>query len=940
MTFFPAILPALSLALFTCICIVNAQFTGASPGTAWPRPVLVPVPGTGAGAAQPLLSLNGAWKIKQNPQGEFWSQTADLSGWTDGAAPQRGRGGFGGGGGITALRKNIAIPAEFAGKRVILRFDGVADAAKVWVNGIFVRDHWGSFMAWSCDITDRVSPGKEASVTLSIDERPEGLAAFVRGGGVQRDIKIFAVPQDYLERVQVDTEFDRQYRDATLKLGLRMAFHHGDRALVKLTLKDAKGSAVPLTPDQVEVSRDRAETTAAVRVSNPLKWDAEHPNLYTLETDVVADGRTFQAVSQQIGFRQIEVAGNRFLINGHEVKFRGIWGGNDVATLKDNNFNHTRQKWVTEDFLNDSDRLGMYVLDENPVDFAKYGPESDPNYAYQWMNFIADLIERDHNHPSVVMWGLGNESLNGPNILKTFQYAKAIDPTRPSMYSWANRIPVNEEIPYSIYSSHYPNYRDPNFNPGNFTVAIWHSPSLLLERKPVPVMPVLHDEYAHVAINAAVLARDPNVRNFWGESIYRFWEKIFVTPGALGGDIFGLDRGPGPETYLARKAYSPVRIARDPLPNPGAGHPLAVPVKNWFDHTNLSELRIDWSAGGEKGSAAGPAVEPHAAGTLSIPARAWKDGDRLSLKFYSPDGRMVDEFLLDIGAPRPVQFQAEGPAPTLREDGKDIVIAGPDFRIVFNKYKGLITEGSYRGTNVIVDGPFLSLLGAGLATGEWWCDHIAAHRDGNEAVVEIAGNYAAIDVRFEVRIDGRGLITTQYTIPRLPANPPPVKTTPWDGTDVGGYREVGVAYVLAGNIDRLTWRRKGLWSVYPEDHIGRNSGIAWRQPQAGAQPSWSRSETRPGAGTNDFRATKEYIYQASALLPGSQIGVTALSDGRDAVRMEMDPGYKALPPGICMYIHNLWNYPELGLGNYMKDPILIQKGYSNLVRMRLEEVKP
>jgi len=145
--------------------------------------------------------------------------------------------------------------------------------------------------------------------------------------------------------------------------------------VVKLTLKDAKGSAVALNPDQMEISRDHAETTAVVRVSNPLHWDAEHPNLYTLEASVVADGQAVQRVSQQIGFRQIEMAGNRMLINGREVKFRGIWGGNDVGAMKDNNFNHTRQKWGTESFLTQCDRLGVYVQDENPVDFAKYGPE-------------------------------------------------------------------------------------------------------------------------------------------------------------------------------------------------------------------------------------------------------------------------------------------------------------------------------------------------------------------------------------------------------------------------------------------------------------------------------------------------------------------------------------------------------------------------------------
>ena len=97
-----------------------------------------------------------------------------------------------------------------------------------------------------------------------------------------------------------------------------------------------------------------------------------------------------------------------------------MWGGNDAKQLRDLNVNHTRQKWVTESFLDSCDHYGVYVLDEVPVDFAKYGPEIDPKYAYQWLSLISDLMERDYSHPSVVMWGLGNESFQGSNVLKSF----------------------------------------------------------------------------------------------------------------------------------------------------------------------------------------------------------------------------------------------------------------------------------------------------------------------------------------------------------------------------------------------------------------------------------------------------------------------------------------------------------------------------------------
>jgi hypothetical protein len=88
-------------------------------------------------------------------------------------------------------------------------------------------------------------------------------------------------------------------------------------------------------------------------------------------------------------------------VNGREVKLRGIWGGNNISAMKALNVNHTRQKWVSEQILKQADRLGLYVLDETPVDFAKFGAEADPLYAYQWLTLVSDLIGRDRDRPSV-----------------------------------------------------------------------------------------------------------------------------------------------------------------------------------------------------------------------------------------------------------------------------------------------------------------------------------------------------------------------------------------------------------------------------------------------------------------------------------------------------------------------------------------------------------
>ncbi len=881
-----------------------------------PRPTLVPIPTALPGVAQGVIPIT-AWKTAVTPAGEYWQPGADVSVWRDiqSGGGRRGGGGFGGGGGSwSAYRTEISIPADYAGRRVILRFDGVSNAAVVWVNGKFVRNHWGSLMAWSCDITPDLIPGQPALVTLQIDDRPLGLAAFVRAGGLQRDVQVYAVPADYVSRFHVETGFDPDYRDATLQVWLRLELNASDRARVKLTLKDDQGAVVPLASDLVEITRATPEVVASVPVPHPRQWDAEHPNLYTLEASVLgADGTPQETVSRTFGFREVKVVGNRFLVNGREVKFRGVWDG-AIAQLKSQNVNHTRQKWVTEQLLADADRLGMYVLDENPVDFAKFGPESDPQFRDQYLDFTADLLERDRDHPSVIMWGLGNESFSGPNVLRAFHYAQAEDRQRPAMFSWANRVPTDEELPYSVYSSHYPDLTNPDLDLGGYSVAKWHSPSLPKLRMPVPVMPVLHDEYSHVVLNQAVISRDPNVRNFWGDSLQRFWEKMFVTPGALGGDIFGVDRMPEPYAFLIRKAYSPVRIANAPLPNPGSGHPLELAIKNWYDHTNFSELKIAWAVGDETGTLAGPDLAPHAAGQLTLPARAWRDGDQLSLKFYEAAGRLVDEFLLAINPTPPRLPVAQGPAPKLEETAAEIIITGADFKVVFDKSKGLIRDATVGGRTVLIDGPYLDLTGSGLSTPEWWCDCLAAHTEGNEVVVEIKGNYAIIAASFQVRIDGTGLITTRYTIDHLPGEPPPPTFSPWDATSVGGYSEVGVSYLLPASAGQLSWNRRALWTVYPDSHLGRPTGTAAK-------------------GGDDFRATKENIYSATVAVDDS--GVTALSDGRDAVRVWPADSYRVFPGGVRVGIHNEWNYENIGLGNYAKPPLLIRSGYTGTTYLRL-----
>lgn len=940
--------------------VLPALSTTPPENKVWPRPVVLPKPVAITGVKQPVVSLSGTWKVNVDPPSEFWNNSADPASSADirvpgqlqsqGIAARRGK--------EIAFKTKIAVPADFTGKRVFLRFEGVTGQTRVWVNGSHVRDHFGGFTAWNCDITEHVSSGKEAWLTLGVTDTTEGISTF-NTGGILRDIKLIAVPQDYVTRFNIQTDFDRSYRDAVLKVWVAVDFHRNQNARLLLSLKDPQGKAVPLKPASIELSRAVSETISDIPIAAPIKWDAEHPNLYTLEGTLMEGDAALETVSRKIGFRKIERIGRRLLVNGKEVKLRGanhhdIYGPTgrsvtpdmsalDVKIFRDGNFNLLRTSHYPpmEEFLDACDHYGMYVDDEASVAFANKAATS-PELKSLFLNQWAEQIERDRSHPSVLMWSLANESSWGVNMQSQADYVRAEDETRPTIFSFGDRAPGGEDAPYEIFSMHYASYSRDLSGAGR------HGPGDkeidgLSKRQRIP-QPVLHDEFAHIpAHNRDEVRRDPGVRDFYGESIKRFWESLFPTEGALGGAIWaGLDdsnidwglldywRREKPEYWLTKKAYSPVRVEDKPLPNPGSGKPLQIRIKNWFDHTNLSELRIQWAAGKESGVLRGPNVEPHSEGTLGVPARAWRDGDVVNLKFYRMGDVLVDEYNLPVNPSRHVLPAPQGAAPKVVEERERFIVSGADFNLIFSKQTGLITRGEYKGTAIIESGPYLQLGGVSKLP-EWSLKHIAVKTEWNEAVVDLSGKYGATEVTFELRIDGQGLINTKYRLDAVPALDRAIVKGNSFYRDVGGYWEVGVAYILSAEVDRLSWYRKGLWSAYPADHIGRNRGVAHREGKGAAarhleKPSWPWAEDERnyihfgkydvgGRGTNDFRSMKQNIYYASAIVRGSRNGIKAESNGENAVRLEALEDLRSLVVDVSdprLKLTGSWSQAEKG----------------------------
>ncbi len=942
------------------------------------------------GVKKPLVSLNGVWKFTLTPPESFWSEDTNASAWPDIEVPgeclMQGfeiahNAGY-------AYRTEMEIPAVFSGRRVVLRFDGVYSYARVWVNGQFVRDHHGGFTSWECDITDFVDPGGSARLAVEVTDRDDEISygsgyAHHLIGGILRDVSLLALPPDHLSHLRIETDLDADYKDAVMRIDAGVKFRTAKSAEVSFSLADRNGNRLRLRPERLELSRENPSGELAIPIINPLLWDAEHPNLYILTTELRVGGRTVQRRVQRIGFREVEIAGNRLLVNGLPVKLRGACRHDvhpllgrrstrdldrkDALLAKEANFNFIRTSHYppSRAFLDYCDEVGLYVEEEAAVCFVgthrspeyhkKSFSQNDPAFTARYLGQIEEMVERDRNHPCVIIWSIGNENLYGVNFKKEYDWVKQADATRPVMFSYPGKIPART-VCTDILSIHYPT------SDGGLTQY-----GITAEDFSCGPNPVIFDEWAHVSCyNTPTLVEDPNVRNYWGESIRSFWDRMFESDG-VGGAIWGMvdevfllpggsvGYGPWgivdgwrrkkPEFWHTQKAYSPVRVLQTKVKDFGPGQPLRVPVQNRFDHTNLAELEVTWSGAGVGRGMSGPDIPPHEKGEIVIPAQDWKAGESMLVQFFLA-GRFVDEELIVLegrGSGRtPVHPAAD--EIRLEEDEAGIHVSGKNFALLISPRTGMIVEGRLDGQTVLTAGPYLHLRCLGeqrpgkpdgiMETGplSWRPEKIQWRRTEGGVEFSLSGWLERLRARIRTLISGEGMVSTEFELLDIPPGRP---------------AEIGVGYELEGAA-WIEWQRDGLWSTYPDGHIGRLSGrallsssaiTAYRQePAVGwAADVWDyflQGPSRPADAvlflSNDARSLKENITEYAVGFEGIRGQVSVCAEPGQAARLRAAEGGR-----VRLVALTNWDYPDLGWGNRMR-PFEFAENRSGRIAIRLE----
>ncbi len=653
-------------------------------------------------------------------------------------------------------RTTFEVPAGWQGRRVFLTFEGVESAFHLWVNGQMVGYSQDSRLPAEFDVTHVVRPGAN-TLALRVVRWSDGSYLedqdHWRLSGIHRDVYLWSAPAVHLRDFRVRTPLDAAYRDATLEVAGWLRNYGAEPArgyALEARLLDASGQAV-LTETVADLSLapgEERQVDLSPAVGNPLKWNAEQPNLYTLLLTVRdGSGAAVAVESCRVGFRQVDIRDGQILLNGVPIVFRGVnrhehdpYLGKtvdeasmlqDILLMKQHNLNAVRTSHYPNHprWYELCDEYGLYVIDEANVEcHGRLAISDDPLFTAAYVARGTRMVLRDKNHPSILIWSLGNESGMGRNIDAEADAVRALDPTRPLHWEPIVRDPEMSRRVSDIIPPMYPTIER------------------LLEfaNDPNDDRPIFMCEYAHAMGNSCgnlkeyweAIESHPRLRGgfIWdwvdqglrqvaedGTVWYAYGGSFGEAPHDSNFCINGLvnpDRRVHPSLLEYKKLMEPARVT---VVDALAGR---FTVTNRYDFSDLGNLRGEWSlledgVAIQSGALPRLTLRPGQSQTLSAPyrhptvtpgAEYW-----LNVRFYlatetpwAPAGHEVAKS--EFRVPLPV---AEAAPPTLAaippvamDDSDDaLVIRGRGFEVAFAKCDGTISHFRRDGVDLLAAGP-------------------------------------------------------------------------------------------------------------------------------------------------------------------------------------------------------------------------------------------
>lgn len=668
--------------------------------------------------------------------------------------------------------REFAIPDEWNGRDVRIVFEGVDSAFHLWVNGALAGYGQGSHYTSEFRIADKLKPGVNV---LAVKVYQWSVGSYLesqdkwRMSGIFRDVYLIAPAAVMMRDVRVQTRFPEDYSSSLLDIRLSLANVSTAAQSVRVSAKLTNEAGEAVWSREAEqwtiapgTSASGVELLWSGDIRSPRLWTAETPHLYTLLLTLTDEGGASLEVKRvSVGFRDIRIDRGRLLVNGAPITLKGVNRNEfdprlgfvttpdamrrDIELMKRHNVNAVRLSHYPNDirWLDLCDRYGLYVIDEADLEthgFHFAGDESllsnDPEWTEAYVQRAQRMVERDKNHPCIILWSLGNESGYGANHDAMAAWVRDADPTRPIHYERAYDAPVVD-----VVSRMYPSVE-----------------ALEEEGRKDDPRPFLMCEFGHAMGNAA-----GNLREYWeiveryprllGGLIWEWADQGILqstadgrTHYAYGGDfgeephsgsfcLDGLlfpDRGLKASILELKKTIEPVRIT---AVNARLGETI-VKVRNRYDYLSLEHLRGDWLLlhDGEvvlQGELPQLHTPPGASETLAVtyprqlaqqPGEYWlhvrftlrsdtlwaKAGHEVAwADLPVPAGEVAPEIAPGI---KPPQGQ-EPPSPPLRirSSGSELRIGGDGWEIGFDRWTGRMVSWRANGEPLLLEGPAIHL---------------------------------------------------------------------------------------------------------------------------------------------------------------------------------------------------------------------------------------
>ncbi|WP_025762786.1 glycoside hydrolase family 2 TIM barrel-domain containing protein [Dyadobacter tibetensis] len=628
-----------------------------------------------------------------------------------------------------------------------LHFGGVQSACYVWLNGEAIGYHEDGMTPFEFNVSDLVKRGENHLAVQVINYSTGSYLEdqdYWRLSGIFRDVTLLKLPQVNITDFTVRTQLDANLIHGNLNISA-FAKNYSDSSVyahqMVFTLYNAQGEVV-IAPNSRIIRSMTPGQEVPVRLelplSEPIKWNAENPYLYTLTIQLMnSNGKVLEATSQRVGFREVKIKGGQLLVNGKAITLKGVNRHEfdpatgrvmsremmirDIKLMKQHNINAVRTSHYpnVSEWYDLCDQYGLYVMDEANIESHELWEKniilaSKPEWRPAFMARAKAMVERDKNHPSVIIWSLGNESGMGEHFEAMAEFIRLADPTRPIHYEGRKDYNPTSLSNFDIISVMYPSTQD-----------------MLDLVKKDRSRPLILCEYAHAMGNSV-----GNLQEYWdvieknsgmqGGFIWdwvdqglelknadgqKYWDYFNLVDGANAGDgLVNPDRTPQPELQEVKKVYQYIKFdENDSL----SAHKKQISIRNGYDFMGLDHLEAHWSFtenGKEvdKGIIPKLSLAPQKSLTLEIPYKtpsSVKAGAEYHLtvgisqkdsSLFAPKGHIVAwaQFVVALANENPKTISlARSAALKLTQINNNILqISGENFSVIFDRSKGGMTS--------------------------------------------------------------------------------------------------------------------------------------------------------------------------------------------------------------------------------------------------------